>query len=33
MNLSVCKCMVVIVLTHYATAHFEGFVLATERTP
>jgi len=33
MNVSLCECTVVIELTHYATAHFEGFVLATEWTP
>jgi hypothetical protein len=29
MNFSVGKCTVVILLTHYATAHFEGFMLVT----
>jgi len=33
MKFSVCKCTVLILLTRYATAHFEGFVLANERTP
>jgi hypothetical protein len=32
MKFSVCKSTVLILLTHYATAHFEGFVLANERT-